>query len=107
MGDEVHAAMEDIEDAKKSIAAASETKSTAEGELTVAKKELDADIAAKQELHHECVSRSEDFESEMKSRDAELKVLAKAKKIIKESVEGVSLSQLSFVQVAAGLSSRM
>jgi len=105
--DEMKFATKDMDEAKKGIAAASEKLSVAEGELTVTKKELAADVEAKGELHHDCMSRAQSFESETKSRGEELEVLAKAKQIITESVEGASLSQVSFVQVSSRLSSSM
>jgi len=104
--DETKFAAKDMEDAKKGIAAASEKQSTAEGELTVAKKELAADVEAKGDLHHDCMSRAQSYETETKDRDEELKVIAKAKQIITESVEGASLAQVSFVQVSSKLASR-
>jgi len=102
LGDEAKFAEKDMAEAKKGVAAASEKKSNAQGDLTVTKKELAADIETKSELHHDCVSRAQGFESETTSRGAELEVLAKAKQILKESISGAALDQVdSFVQVSS------
>jgi hypothetical protein len=104
--DEMKFASKDMDDGKKGMAAASEKKSTATGELGIVQKELSADIETKSSLHHDCMSRAQSFESETKSRGEELATLAKAKQIITESIEGASLAQESFVQVSSKLSSR-
>jgi len=46
-------------------------------------------------LHHNCMTKANDFEAETKSRAEELKALATAKKII---IEATSLAQTSFLQ---------
>merc|ERR1712085_20221 len=99
--DEVKFANKDLDEAKKGIAASTEKKSTADGDLTVTKKDLAEDVAAKATLHHDCMTKASNFEAETKSRGEELKALATAKKIIKEAT---SLAQVSFVQVASQLS---
>merc|ERR1719437_91553 len=100
--DEINFAQKDLDEAKKGIATATEKKATAEGDLEVTSKDLAEDIKARQELHHDCMSKASNFESETKSRGEELKALATAKKIIKEAT---SLAQVSFVQVASQLKS--
>merc|ERR1712194_603087 len=99
--DEIKFANNDLDAAKKGIAASTEKKSTAEGDLEVTKKDLAEDVAAKATLHHDCMTRAANFEAETKSRGEELKALATAKKIIKEAT---SLAQVSFVQIASQLS---
>merc|ERR1712194_576011 len=93
--------MGDLDEAKKNIAASSEKKSTAEGDLQVTKKELAEDEEAKAGLHHDCMTKASTFEADTRSRGEELKALAMAKKIIKEAT---SLAQVSFVQLASQLS---
>merc|ERR1719437_237870 len=100
--DEINFAQKDLDDAKKGIATATEKKATAEGDLEVTSKDLAEDIKARQELHHDCMTKSSDFESETKSRGEELKALATAKKLI---TEATSLAQVSFVQMASQLKS--
>jgi len=60
-----------------------------------------------QELHHNCMTKANDFEAEVKSRGEELKALAMAKKIIKETTGGAAdqsygLDQESFLQLPEG-----
>merc|ERR1712226_1199883 len=95
--DELKFANKDMDEAKKGVATATEKKATAEGDLEVTSKELAEDIKTKAELHHDCMTKAAEFESETKSRGEELKALATAKKLIKEAT---SLAQVSFVQLA-------
>merc|ERR1712238_27652 len=99
--DEIKFANNDLDAAKKGIAASTEKKATAEGDLEVTKKDLAEDVAAKATLHHDCMTKAANFVAETKSRGEELKALATAKKIIKEAT---SLAQVSFVQAASQLS---
>jgi len=98
--DEVKNANKDLDDAKKGIAVSLEKKSTAEGDLTVTKKDLAEDVTAKATLHHDCMIKASTFEAETKSRGEELKALAAGKKLIKEAT---SLAEVSFLQVASQL----
>mmetsp|Transcript_96733 Transcript_96733/g.167908 ORF Transcript_96733/g.167908 Transcript_96733/m.167908 type:complete len:693 (+) Transcript_96733:73-2151(+) len=102
----IKSATDSMADAKKDLAAAGEAKATAEGDLTVTKKDLAADIANLEELHHDCMEKASNFEEETKSRAEELKALATAKKVINEKTGGAAeqtygLEQVSFVQVKA------
>jgi len=99
--DEIRFGNQDLDEAKKNIAASTERKSTAEGDLQVTKKELAEDKEAKATLHHDCMTKATNFEAETKSRGEELKALAQARNIIKEAT---SLAQVSFVQLASQLS---
>mmetsp|Transcript_8555 Transcript_8555/g.23848 ORF Transcript_8555/g.23848 Transcript_8555/m.23848 type:complete len:665 (+) Transcript_8555:64-2058(+) len=104
LDDEIKFANKEMDEAKAEIAAASEKKAEAEGELEATSKELAADVEAKQTLHHECMTKAEDFESETKSRAEELQAIAKAKQIIIEvtgGAESISYGGASFVQTAA------
>merc|ERR1712194_587863 len=96
--DQMKFANADLDEAKKGIAASNEKKATAEGDLEVTKKDLTEDVKAKATLHHDCMSKASNFESETKSRGEELKALATAKKIIKEAT---SLTQVSLVQLSS------
>merc|ERR1719297_165586 len=104
--DEIANANKDLEGAKKSLASSGEAKATAEGELTVTAKALAADIATLEDLHKDCLTKAQDFEAETKSRTEELKALAEAKKILKETTAGAEaqtygLNQESFFQVTS------
>mmetsp|Transcript_171513 Transcript_171513/g.549737 ORF Transcript_171513/g.549737 Transcript_171513/m.549737 type:complete len:689 (+) Transcript_171513:67-2133(+) len=100
---ELSVANKDMESAKKDIAEAGEAKSMAEGDLDVTTKDCKGGAEAKATLHHECMSKAEDFEAETKSRGEELGALAGAKKAIVESTGGgaAALDQVSFVQLRA------
>merc|ERR1719469_1065648 len=96
-----------MDEAKQSKSASSEAKATAEGDLDITSKDLAEDIKTLQELHHNCMTKANDFEAEVKSRGEELKALAMAKKIIKETTGGAAdqsygLDQESFLQLSEG-----
>merc|ERR1711972_886057 len=97
----------DMDKAKKSLAESQEKKSIAAGDLDVTSKDLAEDIQSKATLHQDCMTAAEEFELATKSRGEELKALATAKKVIKESTGGAAeqsydLNQVSFLQVASG-----
>lgn len=100
---EIKLAAKELDAAKSGISAAKEAKSEAQGELEGVIKELQGDTKTKSELHHDCVTKAQNFEIETKDRDAEIAVLAKAKDIIRENVKTAALNQVSFVQVASYL----
>jgi hypothetical protein len=95
--DEVSYGKKELDEAKKGLAGSSGDKATAEGDLGATSKELAADVSAKADLHHECMTTAENFEAEMKSRGEELKALAEAKKALVENTgaaEGISYNFL-------------
>jgi len=96
--DEIKFGKKDMAEAKKNLAMSGESKAAAEGDLAVTTKELDADVKAKADLHHACMTKAEDFEAETKSRGEELKALAEAKKVIVESTSGATSISYSFIQ---------
>jgi len=105
--DEIKFANKEMDEAKQSKSASSESKATAEGDLDVTSKDLAEDIKTLSELHHNCMTKASDFEAEVKSRGEELKALATAKKIIQETTGGASdqsydLAQESFLQMPQG-----
>merc|ERR1719335_1602202 len=81
-------ANKDLDAAKAGIAASTEKKAAASGDLDVTSKDLREDETALSDLHHNCMTKAQDFEAETKSRDEELDALAKAKKIIAEATTG-------------------
>jgi hypothetical protein len=103
--DQIKTASANLDKAKKGIAASSEKKATAEGDLTVTSKDLAAATSTLAHTHHDCETKAADFEAETTSRAEELKALADAKKIVAEATGAASLQQVSFLQVArSGLS---
>jgi len=93
--DEIKFANKEMDEAKKSKSESEESKASATGDLDVTTKDLNNDLAELDELHHNCMTKANDFEAETKSRAEELKALATAKKII---IEATSLAQTSFLQ---------
>merc|ERR1719252_162814 len=87
-----------MDKAKKKKAAAEETKAVAEGELEVVNKGLAEDITQLNNVHHDCMTKAEDFEVSTKSRGEELAALAKAKKIIIEATGGATAQTYGFAQ---------
>merc|ERR1719240_776279 len=92
---------QEMDKAKKGIAACEETKATAEGDLEVTNKALAEDIKQLAETHQECMTKATDFEAEVASRGEELKALAEAKKIITEMTGGAAGQTYSFLQLGA------
>jgi len=93
----------ELDEAKTGIAASNEKKAIAEGDLETTTKNLDEDVLALSELHHQCLSKAQDYEVETKSRGEELTAIAAAKKAISETTAGAAdlsygFSQVSFLQ---------
>lgn len=116
LDDEIKYASKDMDDAKKSLATSAETKATAEGDLSVTTRDLKADKESLEGMKVDCMTRGQDYETETKSRDEELKAIAEARKVIAESVGGAAgqtyaLNQLSrpvsFFQGAIEKNSRL
>jgi len=101
LNDELKFANADLNEAKAGIAASSERKATATGDLQATSKDLASDKASKASLHHDCMTKASTFESETKSRGEELKALAEAKRVIKEAT-GASASFLQLSQSTEG-----
>jgi len=102
--DEIAFGNKEKDEAAKSKSESAEAKATAEGDLSVTSKDLAGDVKDLAGLHHNCMTKAEEYEAETKSRAEELKALATAKKIIKEAT-GSAFEQESFLQVSK-LSSR-
>jgi len=104
--DAMEFAGKDMDKAKKALAESAEKKAVAEGDLDVTSKDLAEDIKAKATLHQDCMTAAEEFELSTKSRGEELKALATAKKVIKESTNGAAeqtydLNQVSLLQLSS------
>merc|ERR1712032_433200 len=103
LDDKIKYETKEMAEAKQGIAASNEKKATAEGDLEMTTKNLNEDVAALSDLHHECLSKAQDYEAETKSRGEELKAIATAKKVIQETTSGAAdlsygLDQISFLQ---------
>jgi chromosome segregation ATPase len=101
--DEIKFANKEKSEAATSKTESQEGKATAEGDLNVTQKALDEDIKDLSGLHHNCLTRAEEYEAETKSRGEELKALATAKQIIKEAVGGAA----SFLQTSSQINSQV
>merc|ERR1719506_288852 len=95
--DEIKFANKEMDEAKQSKSGSEEAKATAEGDLGVTTTDLNNDLGELGNLHHECMTKAQEFETETTSRGEELKALATAKKII---IEATSFAQTSFLQKA-------
>lgn len=80
LDDEIKFANKEMGEAKKSKSESEESKATATGDLEVSTTDLNGDLAELGDLHHNCMTKANDFEAETKSRAEELKALATAKK---------------------------
>lgn len=100
LDDQIRFANEEMDEAKKALAASTGSKAEAEGDMEATTKDLSADKEAKATLHSDCMEKAEDFEAEVKSRAEELKAIAEAEKILKEFTGGATEQTYSFVQVS-------
>jgi len=98
--DEIKFGSKDMDEAKSGLAASQEAKAVAGGDLDATSKDLAGDVAAKRELHHACMTTATQFEDSVRSRDAELKALAQAKKIISEGTGGAASQSYGLAQVS-------
>jgi len=99
--DEVRVQKDALTSTKKQLAAASEVKATAEGDLASTTKDRDEDVAYLKELSRNCQKKAVDFEVSQKSRAEELKALSDAKRIIAEATGGATKRQYSLIQLSA------
>merc|ERR1719265_2209226 len=97
--DQIKFANKELDEAKTSKSASEEGKATAEGDLGVTTADLEEDKNTLGSLHHDCMTKANEFETETKSRGEELTALATAKKIV---IEATSLAQTSFLQISTG-----
>jgi chromosome segregation ATPase len=93
--DEIAFGNKEMSEAQKSKSGSEESKATATGDLEVTTTDLNNDFKSLNDLHHECMTKANEFEAETKSRSEELKALATAKKIV---IEATSLAQVSLLQ---------
>merc|ERR1719277_2639412 len=100
LSDSMEFAEKDMDKARRVLPRARRKKSIAVGDLDVTSKDLAEDIQSKATLHQDCMTAAEEFELATKSRGEELKALATAKKVIKESTGGAAGQTYSFSQVS-------
>merc|ERR1719265_732880 len=82
--DSISAAEAEMDEAKKDMADAEETKAAAEGELVITKKDLAVAQETLDLTHEDCMQKASDHEITVKGRKEELAALGKAKKILQQ-----------------------
>lgn len=99
--DELKVQNEALSETRKQLAATSEVKATAEGDLATTTKDLNEDEAYLRDLRKNGAQRASDWDFSLKGRAEELKALREARKIIAEATGGASRRQYKeFLQVA-------
>jgi len=100
--DQMAADTKGLNEEKAAKEAAAEEKATAEGDLATTVKELkqaESDLATS---NSDCMTTAADHEATVAARNEELKVIATAEKILKESTSGAVSQTYSFLQMASG-----
>lgn len=96
----------DLETEKTNLAQSNEAKATAEGELSVTTESLEEAKKMYAEMQHDCMQKASDHEISLAGRKEELAILAKAKKIIQESIGGAEEQTYDFLQVSSTATAR-
>jgi len=105
--DEIAADTKDMTEEKAAKAAAEEEKGAAEGDLAVTIKALKSSEAGLATSNSDCMTTAADHEATVAARDEELKVIATAEKILKESTSGAVDQTYSFIQFSSASQSRI
>merc|ERR1719387_3460234 len=87
---------------KSAKEAAAESKATAEGDLATTVKELEEAEKELATANTDCMTTAADHEATVAARNEELKVIATAEKILKDSTSGAVGQTYSFLQVNTG-----
>merc|ERR1719482_1752467 len=90
----------DMNQQKSNTEAATEGKATAEGDLATTVKELGDAEKELTTANTDCMTTAADHEATVAARNEELKVIATAEKILKDSTSGAVGQTYSFLQVA-------
>merc|ERR1719157_356780 len=99
LDDQMAADNKDLADNKAAKASASEGKATAEGDLATTVKDLANDEAGLATANSDCMTTAADHEATVAARNEELKVIATAEKILKDSTAGAVGQSYSFLQL--------
>jgi len=97
--DQMAADNNDLSEEKAAKAAAEEGKATAEGDLATTVKDLANAEEGLATANSDCMTTAADHEATVAARNEELKVIATAEKILKESSSGAVAQTYSFVQI--------
>merc|ERR1719326_2309037 len=98
--DRIAADTKEMNEEKAAKEAAEEGKATAEGDLATTVKELAGAEEALATANGDCMTTAADHEATVAARNEELKVIATAEKILKESTGGAVEQTYSFLQMA-------
>merc|ERR1711933_225122 len=91
----------DLNGEKAAKAASEEGKASSEGDLAVTIKDLKSSETALATANTDCMTTAADHEATVAARTEELKVIATAEKILKESTSGAVAQTYSFLQASA------
>merc|ERR1719424_2576431 len=98
--DQMAADTKDMNEQKSAKEAAQEEKAAAEGDLATTIKELENAQKALATANSDCMTTAADHEATVAARTEELKVIATAEKILKDSTAGAVGQSYSFVQTS-------
>merc|ERR1719443_1576754 len=98
--DQMAADTKDMNEEKAGKEAAEEGKATAEGDLATTEKELKGAEDELQTANTDCMTTAADHEATVAARNEELKVIATAEKILKDSTSGAVDQTYSFLQIS-------
>merc|ERR1719407_197211 len=105
--DQIAADTKDMNEEKAGKEAAAEGKATAEGDLATTVKELKGAETELQTANTDCMTTAADHEATVAARTEELKVIATAEKILKESTSGAVDQTYSLLQIASRSASKL
>merc|ERR1719267_532948 len=92
---------------KAAKASAEEEKGTSEGDLSVTIKALETSEKDLATANSDCMTTAADHEATVAARTEELKVIATAEKILKESTSGAVSQTYSLLQLASATKSKL
>merc|ERR1719171_2409578 len=98
---QIEADTKDLDGEKAAKASAEEDKAAAEGDLASTIKQLKNSNDALATANSDCMTTAADHEATVAARNEELKVIAMAEKILKESTAGAESQTYSFLQLSS------
>merc|ERR550514_2359513 len=106
LSDQLDADNKDLTDEKAAKTAATEGKATAEGDLSVTSDALAKATDELETANKNCMQVAADHGATVASRSEELKVIAEAKQIVKDSTSGAGAQTYSLLQVSSSIRSK-
>jgi len=99
--DSIKADNTDLNQEKSALAAATEGKAVAAGDLAVTSKDLAASEASLKTTSTTCMTVAADHEATVAARNQELAVIAEAKKVLQETTSGGEAQSYGFMQLSS------